>query len=61
MRRNEQICARVTPDEMWLLRVLAAKQQILLSEFIRRALMEKVTRHDRELQSNQHASLPSSI
>jgi uncharacterized protein (DUF1778 family) len=48
MRRNEQICARVTPDEMRLLRELAAKQQILLSEFIRRALMEKVTHHDRD-------------
>jgi len=44
MRRNEQICARVTLDEMRQLRELAARQQILLSEFIRRALTEKVTR-----------------
>jgi hypothetical protein len=42
MRRNEQICARVTPDEMATLRALAARQSMLLSEFIRRTLAEKV-------------------
>jgi uncharacterized protein (DUF1778 family) len=42
MRRNEQICARVTADEMTALRTMAQSQSMLLSQFIRQALAEKV-------------------
>jgi hypothetical protein len=42
MRRNEQICARVTADEMAALRSMAERQSMLLSQFIRQALAEKV-------------------
>jgi hypothetical protein len=44
MRKSEQICARVTPVEMARLRALADTQSMLLSEFIRQAMAEKV--HD---------------
>ena len=44
MRKSEQVCARVTPAEMTTLRALAEKHSILLSEFIRRTLAEKVSR-----------------
>jgi hypothetical protein len=43
MRKIEQICARVTPDDMAALREWAARQEMLLSEFIRRTLAEKLT------------------
>jgi hypothetical protein len=42
MRKSEQICARVTPAAMATLRALADKHSMLLSEFIRRTLAEKV-------------------
>jgi uncharacterized membrane protein YwzB len=42
MRRNEQICARVTADEMATLRSMAESQSMLLSQFIRQALTEKL-------------------
>jgi uncharacterized protein (DUF1778 family) len=42
MRRNEQICARVTADEMAALRSMAEKESRLLSQFIRQTLAEKV-------------------
>jgi hypothetical protein len=42
MRRNEQICARVTADEMAALRSMAEKQSMLLSQFIRQAVAEKL-------------------
>ena len=42
MRKSEQICARVTPAQMTTLRALADRQSMLLSEFIRRTLAEKV-------------------
>ena len=42
MRRNEQICARVTADEMTALRTMAQSQSMLLSQFIRQALAEKL-------------------
>jgi hypothetical protein len=44
MRKSEQVCARVTPEVMTTLRVLADKHSMLLSEFIRRTLAEKVSR-----------------
>jgi hypothetical protein len=44
MRKSEQVCARVTPDVMTSLRALAGRQSILLSEFIRQTLAEKVSR-----------------
>ena len=44
MRRNEQICARVTADEMSTIRMLADEHSMLLSQFIRQALAEKVAR-----------------
>ena len=42
MRRNEQICARVTADEMAALKSMAESQSMLLSQFIRQALAEKL-------------------
>ena len=42
MRKSEQVCARVTPEVMTNLRTLAKKHSMLLSEFIRRTLAEKV-------------------
>jgi uncharacterized protein (DUF1778 family) len=42
MRRNEQICARVTADEMAALRSMAESHSMLLSQFIRQALAEKL-------------------
>ena len=42
MRKSEQICARVTSAQMTTLRALADRQSMLLSEFIRRTLAEKV-------------------
>jgi hypothetical protein len=42
MRKSEQICARVTPEVLAGLRAAADKQSVLLSEFVRRALAEKV-------------------
>lgn len=44
MRKSEQVCARVTPEVMTNLRMLADRQSMLLSEFIRRTLAEKVSR-----------------
>jgi hypothetical protein len=43
MRKSEQICARVTPEVMASLRSMANKHSMLLSEFIRRTLAEKVS------------------
>jgi hypothetical protein len=43
MRRNEQICARVTAHEMAALRDMAETQSVPLSQFIRQALAEKMT------------------
>jgi hypothetical protein len=42
MRRNEQICARVTANEMAAVRSMAESQSMLLSQFIRQALAEKL-------------------
>lgn len=42
MRKSEQICARITPEEMTTLRELADKHCMLLSDFIRQTLAEKV-------------------
>lgn len=42
MRKSEQVCARVTPEVMASLRALADRQSMLLSEYIRRALAEKL-------------------
>jgi hypothetical protein len=44
MRKSEQVCARVTPEVMTTLRTLAAAHSMLLSEFIRRTLAEKVSK-----------------
>jgi len=44
MRKSEQVCARITPDEMTTLRALAEKHCMLLSEFVRQTLAEKVSR-----------------
>jgi hypothetical protein len=44
MSKSAQICTRVTPEVMTSLRVLADRQSILLSEFIRLTLVEKVSR-----------------
>jgi hypothetical protein len=44
MRKSEQVCARVTPEVMTILRTLADRQSMLLSEFIRQTLAEKVSR-----------------
>jgi hypothetical protein len=43
MSKSAQICTRVTPEVMTSLRVLADRQSILLSEFIRLTLVEKVS------------------
>jgi hypothetical protein len=44
MRKSEQICARVTPEVMTTLRTLAAAHSMLLSNFIRLTLAEKISR-----------------
>jgi hypothetical protein len=44
MRKSEQVCARVTPEVMTTLRNLAAAHSMLLSDFIRQTLAEKVSR-----------------
>jgi hypothetical protein len=44
MSKSAQICTRVTPEVMTSLRVLADRQSILLSEFIRQTLAERVSR-----------------
>ena len=43
MRKSEQICARITPGEMAILRALADRHCLLLSEFIRQVLAERVS------------------
>jgi hypothetical protein len=43
MRKSEQICARVTPEVMASLRVSAERESLLLSEFVRRTLLEKLS------------------
>jgi hypothetical protein len=43
MSKSAQICTRVTPEVMTSLRALADRQSILLSEFIRQTLAEKVS------------------
>jgi hypothetical protein len=43
MRKSEQVCARVTPEVMTTLRAVAAAHSMLLSDFIRRTLAEKVS------------------
>ncbi len=53
MRRNEQICARVSLDEMTTLKDLAARQSMRLSEFIRQALAEKMNRLTTAYESNR--------
>jgi hypothetical protein len=42
MSKSAQICTRVTPEVMTNLRVMAEKQSMLLSRFVRWALAEKV-------------------
>jgi hypothetical protein len=42
MSKSAQICTRVTPEVMTSLRALADRHSILLSEFIRQTLAEKV-------------------
>jgi hypothetical protein len=44
MSKSAQICTRVTPEVMTSLRALADTQSLLLSEFIRQTLGEKVSR-----------------
>jgi len=44
MSKSAQICTRVTPEVMTSLRALADRQSLLLSEFIRQTLAEKVSR-----------------
>ena len=44
MSKSAQICTRVTPEVMMSLRALADRHSILLSEFIRQTLAEKVSR-----------------
>ena len=44
MSKSAQICTRVTPEVMTSLRALADKHSILLSEFIRQTLTERVSR-----------------
>jgi hypothetical protein len=44
MSKSAQICTRVTPEVMTSLRVLADRQSILLSEFIRQTLAEKTNK-----------------
>jgi hypothetical protein len=41
VRKTEQLCVRVTAEEIATLRELATRQSIRLSEFVRRALAEK--------------------
>lgn len=42
MRKAEQVCVRVTQDDLIRLRELATEQRVLLSEFVRRALTQKL-------------------
>jgi len=44
MTKSAQICTPVTPEVMTSLRVLADRHSILLSEFIRQTLAERVSR-----------------
>jgi hypothetical protein len=44
MSKSAQICTRVTPEVMTSLRVLADRQSMLLSEFIRQTLAEKTNK-----------------
>ena len=44
MSKSAQICTRVTPEVMTSLRALADRHSILLSEFIRQTLAEKVNK-----------------
>jgi hypothetical protein len=44
MSKSAQICTRVTPEVMTSLRALADRHSILLSEFIRQTIAEKVSR-----------------
>jgi hypothetical protein len=44
MSKSAQICTRVTPEVMTSLRALADRHSILLSEFIRQTLAERVGR-----------------
>jgi hypothetical protein len=53
MSKSAQICTKVTPEVMTSLRVLADRQSILLSEFIRRTLAEKVSRFTIGAASNE--------
>lgn len=43
MRKNSQICVRVTDDEMSRLRGLATKKAVRLSEVVRGALTARTT------------------
>ncbi len=56
MRKSEQVCARVTPEVMARLRVVAEKQCLLLSEFVRRTLAEKVNELAAAKASNETGS-----
>jgi hypothetical protein len=44
MSKSAQICTRVIPEVMTSLRALADRQSLLLSEFIRQTLAERVSR-----------------
>jgi hypothetical protein len=44
MSKSAQICTRITPEVMTSLRALADRQSLLLSEFIRQTLTEKVSK-----------------
>ena len=57
MRKSEQICARITPAEMAILKVVADEQRMLLSEFVRQTLAEKVL----ILKQDNHEGLPSHL
>jgi hypothetical protein len=57
MRRSEQICARVTADEMTAIKRMSKQHSMLLSEFIRQALTEKMA----NLQVNTTEVSPVSI
>lgn len=52
MRKSEQICARVTEEEMECLRQLAARRSILLSELIRRTLANEIASASRRSASD---------
>ena len=42
MRKSEQLCVRITAEEITTLKAMATRRSIRLSEFVRLALAEKM-------------------